>query len=132
MHEPVKGLLHWSLKLVLLVYKIGVGSPGLQDWSWFSWFTRLELVSLTYKIGVGSPDLFNNYLFLIFIILQKYWDSYQRKMTDDFFVIVAVFSCFICLSDNILPPLANFEKEISNISVFLPKKDTLKITGHSL
>ena len=46
-------------------------------------------------------------------IKLKYWDKterYQTKITYYFSVLVALSSCRICLSDNILPPLAKFWK----------------------
>ena len=57
---------------------------------------------------------------------------YQIKITYYFFVIVAVSSSGICLSDNIQPPLENFEKEISDISTSSQKKATVEIIRHSL
>ena len=83
-------------------------------------------------------DIFKNYLFLIFIILQKILgqniDIKQKSQIISVLLLLCLAVPSVCLSDNIPPPLAKCWKgrEFFNIHHVIARKDTAEITGHIL
>ena len=72
---------------------------------------------------------FNNYLFLSFIILLKYWDRTQRYQTKSHIISLSSLLCLAVASDcltTLHPFWGNVEKEIFYISMSLPKKTRRK------